>query len=144
MNQLRQKQFAQQYANNFVETSVSEATPHKLVEMLYEGAIRHLKVSKVFIEQKNYEKKVFHLNKALAIINGLKAGVDLEKGGEVADNLYALYDYCYRTTFSASLENNIEKVDEVLEVFVGLSESWKQMPNDIKQASNSRIKAMAQ
>lgn len=144
MNQLRQKQFAQQYANNYVETSVSEATPHKLVDMLYDGAIRHLKVSKVFIEQKNYEKKAFHLNKSLSIINGLKVGVDVQSGGEIAENIYALYDYCYRTVFTASRENSLEKVDEILTIFQGLSESWKQMPNDIKQASGSRIKAMAQ
>ena len=144
MNQLRQKQFAQQYANNYVETSVSEATPHKLVDMLYDAAIRHLKVSKVFIEQKNYEKKAFHLNKSLSIINGLKVGVDVQNGGEIAENIYALYDYCYRTVFGASRENSLEKIDEILAIFQGLSEAWKQMPNDIKQASGSRIKAMAQ
>jgi len=144
MNQLRQKQFAQKYANNFVETSVSEATPHKLVEMLYEGLVRHLKVSKVFVEQKNYEKKAFHLNKALSIINGLKIGVDTEKGGEVAGNLYELYDYCYRTIFSSSRDNSVEKIEEVLDIISGLSDSWKQMPTEIKLASDTKIKSMAQ
>ncbi|WEJ63373.1 flagellar export chaperone FliS [Thiomicrorhabdus lithotrophica] len=143
MNQLRQKQFAQKYASNYVETSVSEATPHKLVQMLYEGVIRHLKVSKVFMEQKNYEKKAFHLNKSLSIINGLKTGVDIENAGDVAANIYELYDYCYRTVFSASRDNDLSKIDEILTIFSDLDESWKQMPSEIKQATRSKIKTLA-
>jgi len=49
MNMALKNKFAQQYANNFIETAVSEATPHKLVEMLYEGAIKHLNLTKVLI-----------------------------------------------------------------------------------------------
>lgn len=142
MNMAMRNKFVQQYANNYVETAVTEASPHKLVEMLYDGAIKNLTLTKVFIEQKNYEKKSEASNKALAILNSLKAGVELDKGA-VAENLYALYDYCYRKTLEASAKNNPLIVDEVLEHIKGLREAWTQMPENIKRASKEQLKMLS-
>lgn len=139
MNMALRNKFAQQYASNYVETAVSEATPHKLVEMLYEGALKHLNLTKVFIEQKNLEKKAEHANKALAIINALRAGVDLDKGQEVGENLYDLYDYCYRLLFKASSQNSAEGINEVTGLIKELSEAWKQMPEEMKRISQDQI-----
>lgn len=139
---LRNK-FAQQYANTYVETSVSEATPHKLVEMLYEGALKNLNLTKVFIEQNNFEKKAEHVNKALSILNALRSGVDLDKGKEVAENLYNLYDFCYRRVFEASSQNNALLLDEVIEHLKVLAEAWKQMPEDMKRISKEQIDKMS-
>ena len=136
------KQFAQQYANTHVETSVSEATPHRLTEMLYEGVIKHLGVAKVFIEQKNFEKKAEHLNKTLTIIMSLRENVDLDRGGDVAQNLYALYDYCYRQLVKASVKNDLVIVDEVLGHIKGLNDAWSQMPDSYKNLSQEQLKTM--
>lgn len=143
MNMALKKQFAQQYANNFVETSVSEASPHKLIAMLYEGALKNLMIAKVFIDQKNYSKKSEHINKALSIINALRDGVNLEKGGEVAENLFALYDYCYRKVFEGSIKNDIEALDEVVAHIKGLEEAWTQMPENIKRVTKEQIDKMS-
>ncbi len=143
MNLALKKQFIKQYANNYIETAVSEATPHKLVEMLYDGAIKNMNLAKVFIEHKNIEKKSEHINKSLSIINALRAGVDMDKGGEVASNLYDLYDYCYRVLFRASVKNDIALVDEVLELIVSVSQAWKEMPDNIKRVSKSQIDQMS-
>ena len=132
--------FAQQYANNYVETAVSEASPHKLVAMLYEGAIKNLNLAKVFIEHKEFGKKSVHINKALSIIDALRNGVDLEVGGEVAENLYSLYDFCYRRSFEASSKNDAAMVHEVVEIITGLNESWNQMPESVKNSSASQLK----
>lgn len=135
---LRNK-FAQQYASNYVETAVTEATPHKLIEMLYEGVLKHLNLTKVFIDQKNFEKKSTHVNKTLSILNALRSGVDLEKGKEVGGNLYDLYDYCYRRVFEASSKNDSAIISEVIELIKSLDEAWKQMPEDIKRVSKDQI-----
>ena len=142
MNMALKKQFAQQYANTHVETSVSEATPHRLTEMLYEGVIKHLRVTKVFMEQKNFEKKSEHVNKALTIIMSLRESVDLGKGGDVAQNLYALYDYCYRQLSKASFENDVTMIEEILGYIEGLSEAWSQMPDSYKNLSKEQISTM--
>lgn len=140
MSYAAQNKMAQQYAQNFVETAVTEASPHKLVELLYAALVKNLKLTKVFIEQKNYPKKAEFSNKAIAILNELREGVDLDLGGEVAENLYSLYDYCYRTVFTASIQNDIQKIDEVVEHVSGLQEAWHQMPENIKRASKAEIR----
>ena len=139
MNMALRNKFAQQYASNYVETAVTEATPHKLIEMLYEGVLKHLNLTKVFIDQKNFEKKSTHVNKTLSILNALRAGVDLEKGKEVGGNLYDLYDYCYRRVFEASSKNDSAIISEVIELIKSLDEAWKQMPEDIKRVSKDQI-----
>ncbi len=139
MNMALKNKFAAQYANNYVETAVSEASPHKLVEMLYDGAIKHLKIAKVFFEQRNFEKKSEHVNKALSIVTALKAGVDVEKGGEVAENLFELYDYCHRLIFKASAANDTEALDEVVELLESLDDAWKSLPEQYKKASKQQI-----
>lgn len=139
MNVALKNKFAAQYANNYVETAVTEASPHKLVEMLYEGAIKNLRIAKVFFEQHNFEKKSVHVNKALSIVTALKAGVDIDKGGDVAENLFELYDYCHRGIFKASAENDTAKLDEVVDVLESLEQAWKSMPDQYKKATKEQI-----
>lgn len=143
MNMALKRQFAQQYANTHVETSVSEASPHKLVEMLYEGVLKNITLAKVFMEQRDYEKKSLHINKALSILIFMRESVDLDKGGDVADNLYALYDYCHRTVLNASVKNDIELLDEIAEYIRGLHDAWKQMPDQYKQMSKEQLDSAA-
>lgn len=139
MNMALRNKFAQQYASTYVETSVSEATPHKLVAMLYEGALKNLNLAKFFIEKQDFAKKSEHTNKALAIINSLRAGVDLEKGGDVAGNLYDLYDYCYRRVFEGASKNDAEIVQEIIGLINDVQASWAQMPDNVKYASKDQI-----
>lgn len=139
MSYAMQNKMAQQYANTAVETAVSEASPHKLIEMLYSAALRNLKLTKVFMEQRDYEKKSEFSSKALAILNALKGGIDFEKGGEVAENLFSLYDYCHRTVFRAVTKNDPNGIEEVIEYLSGLHESWLQMPETIKRTSKEQL-----
>lgn len=142
MSLLQKQQFAKQYANNYVETSISEASPHKLIELLYEGALKHIKLVRIFMDQKKYEKKSEHMNKLLSIVLNLREGVDLKKGGEVADNLYRLYDYCYRQLITASFKNDTVILDEVDGYLKGLYEAWKALPTAYKKLSKDQIEKM--
>lgn len=139
MNMALKKQFAKQYASTYVETAVSEASPHKLIEMLYEGALKNMNLSKAFIEQKKFAEKAEYVNKALEILHTLRVGVDLEKGGEVAENLYGLYDYCYKRLIVASTKNDIGIVDEIMGHIRVVSDAWKQMPDNIKRVSKDQL-----
>jgi len=139
MNMALKKQFIQQYANNYVETAVSEASPHKLIQMLYDGAIKNMNLAKVFMEQKNFEKKSEHINKALAILASLRGNLDIENGGDVSENLDALYGYCYQRLFQSSSKNSVEILDEVIGHIQSLSETWQLMPDNIKNASKEQL-----
>ncbi|WP_319381557.1 flagellar export chaperone FliS [Thiomicrorhabdus sp.] len=141
MNAYTQNRFANQYAKHFAETSVSEATPHQLVAMLYGALIKNLNLTKVFMEQKKFADKSRVSNKALAILLSLKAGLDMEKGAEVADNLFQLYDYCYRRLVEASVKNDQMIINELLEHVKGLREAWEDMPDQIKYAEKRQLEA---
>lgn len=134
--------FAQQYATNYIETAVTEATPHKLVSMLYDGALKNIALIKVFFEQKNIEKRVEHLNKLIAILLGLKGGLDLETGGEVAANLNNLYDYMVKQALQASYRDQPEMLDELVTLLKDLKESWEQMPIEYQKLSQDQLKQM--
>ena len=142
MNMAMRNNFAKAYSNTAVESAVSEASPHKLVELLYDGALKNLNLGKIFIEQKNFEKKAEHLNKALSIIAALQAGVDYEKGKNAAENFGNLYDYCYKKTFQASSKNDVALIDEVIDLIKPIAEAWKAMPDNIKRVSKEQLEKM--
>lgn len=143
MNMALKQQFAKQYANTQVETTISEATPHKLVEALYDGLLKNLILTKTFMDQKNFEKKSFHVNKCLSILTALKDGVDAKNGGEIADNFLAIYNYCYRMMVQASTQNDVDKVDEIYRLMKGIAAAWKEMPDNIKRATEDQLKRIS-
>ncbi|WP_232504056.1 flagellar export chaperone FliS [Thiomicrospira microaerophila] len=136
--------FAQAYANNYVETAVSEATPYKLVKLLYEAGLKNVAVIKVFIQRKDMEKKSEFVSKLIGVLYGLRGGLDLQAGGEVAANLYALYDYMIRLSFQASAKNDIAKFEEVEGLLKDLNEAWAQMPAEFQSLSQSQLGSMRQ
>jgi flagellar protein FliS len=142
MTNTLKKNFLNAYKTTAVESAVTEATPHRLMELLYAGVIKNLKLANIFIEQKNYEKKSHHLNKSLAILSSLKSGVSEYETNEVTVNLSALYDYCYRQVFAASVENNTVKIDEVIQLIEPVSQAWQQMPENLKRASREQLEKL--
>lgn len=102
------------YAQISVESAVMSASPHQLIEMLFDGANSALVRARLFLEQGDVVAKGEALSKAINIIdNGLKAGLDQEKGGEIATNLSELYDYMIRRLLQANLRNDAQAIEEV-------------------------------
>lgn len=142
MNLAMRNRFAQAYANTHVETSVTEATPHKLISLLYDAALKNINLAKVFFEANNIEKRTEHINKITSILHGLKGGINLDVGGEVSENLWNLYEYMVQTVFKAQAHSDVSKLDEVAELITDLKEAWEQMPSDYKNLSQSQINKM--
>ena len=83
---------AAQYSNVGVASSIEDAKPAELVYMLFEGAISRLAAAKGHIERKEIARKGEMISKATAIIIELQRSLDMEKGGEFAERLDALYE----------------------------------------------------
>ena len=90
-----------QYQNVDVRATAAAASPHKLIEMLLDGALGALAKAKGAVERNNIQERTQHLNKASEIIGGLRGSLDLEKGGEVAANLENLYEYMTRYSYAS-------------------------------------------
>ncbi|PIE24569.1 MAG: flagellar export chaperone FliS [Neptuniibacter caesariensis] len=121
-----------QYQNVDLRATVETASPHKLIAMLLDGAMGALAKSKGAIERNEIEERTEHLNKASEIVVGLKGCLDLEQGGEIAANLDALYDYMLRTMMQANSQNDVNKVQEVMDLMLEIKQGWAEMPNEIQ------------
>ena len=106
-------------------TAVSTANPHQLIVLLFEGARQAVVVARAGIEANDIPKKGAAITKAIdVILNGLRASLNLEEGGELAQNLYALYDYMARRLLHANLNDDKAALDEVLGLLTEIHEAW--------------------
>ncbi|WP_263768680.1 flagellar export chaperone FliS [Propionivibrio soli] len=108
-----------------LETSVANASPHQLIVLLFEGARQAIIIARAGIEAGDTPRKGTAITKAIDIIlNGLRASLNLEEGGNIAQNLYALYDYMARRLLHANLTNDKAALDEVLKLLSEIHEAW--------------------
>lgn len=127
------------YGQNGLAASVEAASPHKLIVMLFEGAIKSISLAKIHMENCATAEKGAAISKAIAIIEeGLRLSLDKEKGGELAENLDALYDYMARQLLEANIHNKLEPLDVVLKLLVDIKEAWEGIDPTI-QAQNSQV-----
>jgi flagellar protein FliS len=133
------------YANVGLETGIASASPHKLIVMLYDGALVALLSAKTNIAANNIAAKGTAISKAITIIdNGLRASLDKEAGGEIAANLDALYDYMSRRLLHANLKNDVPAIDEVHGLLSDLREAWVAIGEKVGQpAAPAGAPAMA-
>lgn len=114
----------QAYQRVNTQTSITDADPHKLIHLLYNGAIERINMAKARMQAKDYAGKGQLIGKSIEIIGGLKSFLDFEKGGELATRLEALYDYMERTLLEASAKNDMAKLDEVISLLRSIKEGW--------------------
>ena len=116
---------ASAYARVQVETGVDAADPHKLILMLYDGAIMAISSASHAMQQRDIPTKGRAISKAIEIIaNGLDACLDHDAGGDLAGRLSALYNYMTDRLLYANLHNNQAALEEVQGLLHGLRESW--------------------
>lgn len=123
------------YANVGTESSVISADPHKLVLLLYEGALLAIGSAKHQMLQKEISAKGQSISKAIAIIDqGLKASLDKNVGGDLAQNLSALYDYMSQRLIIANLKNESAVLDEVSRLLTELKGAWEEIRPEVLSA----------
>jgi flagellar protein FliS len=121
------------YSKAGVETSIANASPHKLVAMLFDAAILAVFRGKAYMQQGNVAAKGESISKAIAIIDeGLKVSLDEEAGGELASNLKALYEYMSNRLLMANISNDVEGLDEVSRLLSELKGAWEQIGQQVQ------------
>lgn len=120
------------YQKEALKTRIAGADRYEIIQMLMAGAIEKLVYAKVAMENRHFEAKSEHISKASAIIRALRDCLDFEVGGQVTENLYALYSYMLDRLVDATIENNPQKVDEVSSLIKEIKSAWDQIPNDVR------------
>ena len=121
----------QAYQRVNTQTSITDADPHKLIQLLYDGALERINMAKARMQAKDYAGKGKLITKAIEIIGGLRSFLDFEKGGELAARLEALYDYMERSLFEANAKNDVAKLDEVAELLRSIKEGWDGIRDEV-------------
>ncbi len=117
---------ANAYAKVGVETGVVAASPHKLIVMLFDGALLALTTALQHMNTGNIAGKGQSISKAIAIIDsGLRASLNKEAGGEIAASLDALYEYMSNRLLQANLNNSPEQIEEVQRLLKELKAAWE-------------------
>ena len=114
------------YRSVGVESLASTADPHQLVLMLFNGARAAVAAAKGHMERKEIAPKGETISKAISIIDGgLKASLDLNVGGEMAQNLSSLYVYMGQRLLQANIKNDAKALDEVALLLEQLGGAWE-------------------
>jgi len=111
---------------------VAAADPHRLIVMLMDGALERIAAARCAIQSGSTEAKARLLHRSVAILDELRASLNLEAGGDIAQNLGALYDYCGRQLMRANLENKVELLEEVSNLLRELRSAWILLPSNAR------------
>ena len=115
------------YSKVHYNANVEAASPHKLISMLFEGALERITQAKGAMQYGNIELKGKKINSAVAIIGGLRQSLDKDQGADIAENLDALYIYIQNVLARAHLKNDPALLDEASTLLAQLATAWKQI-----------------
>lgn len=116
------------YGRNAVESEVNYASPYRIIQMLMEGALSKLATAKGCIARNDIAEKSRQITWGMNIIQGLRTSLDAEKGGEIAANLDALYEYMGRRLLEANVSNDPAIIDEVIGLLREVKAGWDSIP----------------
>ena len=117
------------YTKINVQTGIENASPHRLIQMLIDGALAKLSQAKGHLKVNSIQEKGKDISMAISIIGGLRDSLDHEKGGSVADNLDSLYEYMTYRLMESNLKNDASMIDEVRDLLMEIKTAWDAIAN---------------
>lgn len=115
------------FSKTYKKQQIESASPGELVVLLYDGAIDYLTKAQNALNSDGLDRiEKFHNNliSCQNIITELTASLDMEKGGDIAKNLFRLYDFMYRKLVSANLDKNQDDLTSIKNMLVQLRDAW--------------------
>ena len=129
---------ANAYAQVGLETGALAASPHRLVTMLFEGAMTAISNGARQMNEQDIAAKGKSISHAILIIeSGLRGALDHKEGGEIAQNLDSLYAYMAMRLLQANIENNSDKLQEVHGLLGELKSAWDSIDPSLPPPASS-------
>jgi flagellar secretion chaperone FliS len=121
-----------------IETAVAGANPHQLISLLFDELQKQLLSARCSMSAGDISAKGRAIGRAVRILEeGLKAGLDIQRGGALAGNLQRLYDYCIFQVSQANLRNDTAMIDEVVQLIQPVADGWKQMGEQLATTASN-------
>ena len=117
------------YTKINVQTGVEDASPHRLIQMLLDGALTRIATAKGCIKLNQIKKKGENIGSAISILGGLRDSLDHDVGGEMAANLDNLYEYMSHQLMFTNHSNDEAALDEVHGLLMELKTAWDEIGN---------------
>jgi flagellar protein FliS len=114
-------------ARTYVQTQVTTAKPGDVIVLLYEGALKFLAQAKVKMAEGDVAAQGILLSKAIDIISELDASLNMQKGGNLGENLHKLYFYCNTRLLQANLNLDPKFIDEVMTILSSLKSAFEEI-----------------
>ena len=116
------------YTQLAAASRVAAASPHELIAMLFDAVDEQIGLALATMEARQTEQRGRAVNKAIQLLNeGLREGLDLEKGGELAERLDALYEYCSARLAEAHVKRDRAMFEEVRRHLRSVADAWNQI-----------------
>lgn len=113
-----------EYEQVGARSQVEGAPPERLVQLMLEGALDRVSLARGDMDNGEVAAKGERIGKAISLVEGLRASLDHERGGELAGNLDALYEYIARRLMEANLRNDVTILDEVSRLLREIKQAW--------------------
>lgn len=115
---------AKEYQQNDVNTSVYDASPEKLIELLLSGAIQRISIAKGAMDRGDRALQGELIGKVIDIVASLDSYLDHDNGGDISESLESLYDYVIRQLYQANLQCEISILEEVSLLLTEVHSGW--------------------
>lgn len=124
-----------------IESGVLSSDPHKIVLMMFDGALTAIAEAKGAIERKDLESKSKAITKAINIFSALRESLDKESEPTISDNFDNLYAYCIGNLIDLSVSLDLSGLDEISSFIKPVRDAWSQMPESAKQEGMTLLKS---
>lgn len=109
----------------YKDTAITTQSKGRIIVMLYDGAMKFLRQAIRDLENNDFEGKGRNISRAQDIIVELNAVLDMEVGGEVANNLRSLYNFMSRHLSQANIKRDAQMLREIINLLEDLNQSWR-------------------
>jgi len=124
-----------QYRQLGIESEVSNASPHRLIQLLFEGVLGRLAAAQGAIERGDVAAKGELLGKAISIVGGLRSSLDMS-AGELSERLDQLYEYINLKLLEASAQNDADKVNEAIQLLKTIKSGWDEIAPQVSSSQS--------
>jgi len=114
----------------YKNTQIKTASREQILLMLYEGAINNMKQGREALRKEQNQIAHDELLQAQDIVTELMASLDMDIGGDIAEDLYSLYDFILHNLVQANVEKDPGRIDDALDVMTDLNDAWQTIINE--------------
>ncbi|MBJ7539809.1 flagellar export chaperone FliS [Marinomonas transparens] len=139
-----EKKGIQAYKKDSIKSDLASADPHRVIQLLMQGALEKLALGKGCIDRADWAGKAVALTRAVEIINALKDALDRDVNPELVDNLEGLYDYMTTRINEASVSKDSSIIEHVMGLLLQIKGAWDQITDsDKREAYDDKLQARA-